>query len=149
MDHYDRSILKVLMNNGFSRASDIKTALDCSERFVRRRIRRMEDNNLLTFVVLNNPQHVLRDMGATIGIGVVGTSPDEVIAELVKKPCVITAFTTNDKFSIVLTARFDSSDMLVRFVHDELPSISGVTNVETFPSYRPLKYFDVVWPIGD
>ena len=147
MDDIDQAILMILMKNGLTPIAEIKEALNQTDRFIRRRIERMENNNVFIYGVISNQRHLLRKIGATIGIKVNSRSADSVIEDIIPSPLIRLAAISHGRFNIILTGRFGSMDALMNFVDNELTLVKGIDSIEVFLDSRPTKYYGVTWPI--
>jgi len=147
VDEVDRRILDILMEDGLTRPATIKSRLGMSESTIRKHMKKMSSNGLFRIVVVPNPEVLEHEVWATMGITISNRSGHEILDDIVKHPEVYLASVSIGRFNLIIAARFHNIDFLNQFVTVELPSIAGVSYVETFLHNKPLKYHNIKWPI--
>jgi len=132
MDNLDTKIVSILQMDG--RASNAKIARDVnvSEGTIRRRLKRLLDEQVINIVAIPDPSKVGFGSEAFIGIQV---DPDKVeqVADSIAKlaPVYWVIYTTGsyDIFAAVTTA---SGEQLGKFLRSKIGVIPGVHRTETF-----------------
>ena len=132
MDNLDTRIVSMLQADG--RASNAKIARDVgvSEGTIRRRLKRLVDDKVISIVAIPDPSKVGFGSEAFVGIRV---DPDKVeqvadsIAKLTPVHWVVYTTGSYDIFAAVTTA---SADQLGKFLRSKIGIIPGVHRTETF-----------------
>ena len=131
-DSIDEKIVRMLGQNGRQSSNQIAKQLNISAATVRRRIRKLVENDLLHFVGVVDPSDFGYPLPAVIAIDVVPDRLEITLEELDKQPEVKWIATTVGRYDIVAGLRFRSMDELSDFIAQTLPQIDGVKDSETF-----------------
>jgi Lrp/AsnC family transcriptional regulator for asnA, asnC and gidA len=138
-DSIDRDIINCLRRDGRMRSVDIARKLGLSDRTVRYRIRRLLEQDLISFTVAVHPVDlgytVLGDIVCEVETGRINEIAD-TIARLPEVGYV--ACGTGDQ-DISLQAYFASTDDLYAFVTEKLARIPGVLKTRTTILLRVVK----------
>ena len=145
IDEIDRRILGALMEDGLARPATLKSRLGIGESTIRKRIKKMFNTGVYRMEVVPNPEVLEYEAWATMGLTIQRRPAHEVIDAIIENPAVYLAAVSLGRFNAIISARFHNTDLLRRFVNEELPLIKGVNAVEVFLHSRPLKYHSIDW----
>ncbi len=146
LDEKQRKILSVLRENGLIRPAALASQIGLGESTVRKSLKDMQRRGLYQLAVVLNPEVLRDDVWATIGIKAKKTDVHAVIDRLSSHSAAYLCTVTLGRFDIIVGTRFPSTGELNHFVTGILPSVRGITGVETFVHDKPLKYHNVQWP---
>lgn len=148
IDEVDRRMLGILMEDGLTRPATMRSRLGMSESTIRKRLKKMSSNGLFKIVVVPNPEVLAKEVWGTMGITINNRTAHEVLDDMVKYPEVYLASVAIGRFNLIIAARFRDIDSLSQFVTIDLPTIEGVSYVETFLHNKPLKYHNIHWAMS-
>jgi len=131
-DHIDEQIVRLLGQDGRQTSKQIAKHLNISAATVRRRIKKLLENDLLHIVGVVDPANFGFPLPAVIAIDIIPEKLDSTLQELSKQPEVKWVATTVGRYDIIAGVRFRSIDYLSEFVTKILPHIDGVKDCETF-----------------
>ena len=139
MDKLDYKIVSMLKQDGRLSNANVARVLKVSEGTVRRRLKRMTNENIIRIFAVPNPESIGLHSEALIGIQV---DPDkmEIIANNVSqlKQATWVAHTTGT-YDIFLWAAVESTEELGKFIRGPIGTIPGVRRTETFVNLRVVK----------
>ena len=139
MDKLDNKIVSMLKQDGRLSNANVARVLKVSEGTIRRRLKRMTNENIIRIFAVPNPESIGLHSEALIGIQV---DPDkmEIIANKVSKLDQATwvAHTTGT-YDIFLWAAVESTEELGKFIRGPIGTIPGVRRTETFVNLRVVK----------
>ena len=139
MDKLDYKIVSMLKQDGRLSNANVARVLKVSEGTVRRRLKRMTNENIIRIFAVPNPESIGLHSEALIGIQV---DPDkmEIIANKVSKleQATWVAHTTGT-YDIFLWAAVESTEELGKFIRGPIGTIPGVRRTETFVNLRVVK----------
>ena len=139
MDKLDFQIVNMLKKNGRLSNANVARALNVSEGTIRRRLKKMTNENIIRIFAVPNPESIGLHSEALIGIQV---DPDkmEIIANKVSELDQATwvAHTTGT-FDIFLWAAVESTEELGKFIRSSVGTIPGVRRTETFVNLKVVK----------
>ena len=139
MDKLDFKIVNMLKKNGRLSNANVARVLNVSEGTIRRRLKKMTNENIIRIFAVPNPESIGLHSEALIGIQV---DPDkmEIIANKVSELDQATwvAHTTGT-FDIFLWAAVESTEELGKFIRSSVGTIPGVRRTETFVNLKVVK----------
>ena len=132
MDDLDRKIIELLQING--RASNARIARDVgvSEGTVRRRLRRLVQDEIIRVVAVPDPEKMGLSTVALIGIQADPDKLDDVAARLADLPETQYVSLTTGSFDLFIWVALLSSEELGNFLRHRVGVINGVRRTETF-----------------
>ena len=132
MDDLDRKIIELLQING--RASNARIARDVgvSEGTVRRRLRRLVQDEIIRVVAVPDPEKMGLSTVALIGIQADPDKLDDVAERLAALPETQYVSLTTGSFDLFIWVALLSSEELGNFLRHRVGVISGVRRTETF-----------------
>ena len=139
MDKLDNKIVSMLKQDGRLSNANVARVLKVSEGTIRRRLKRMTNENIIRIFAVPNPESIGLHSEALIGIQV---DPDkmEIIANKVSQleQATWVAHTTGT-YDIFLWAAVESTEELGKFIRGPIGTIPGVRRTETFVNLRVVK----------
>lgn len=132
MDDLDRKIIELLQING--RASNARIARDVgvSEGTVRRRLRRLVQDEIIRVVAVPDPEKMGLSTVALIGIQADPNKLDDVAERLAALPETQYVSLTTGSFDLFIWVALPSSEELGNFLRHSVGVIDGVRRTETF-----------------
>ena len=140
LDDLDRQLIEVLARD--ARVSNRKIAVDLgvTEGTVRGRIKRLQQDGLISFTAITS--FGLADSARMAFIGVQAEVSDvrEVARQIAELNQVNAVMLTMGRFNILAICLFNSLDHLHEVASDRILAIPGVHHVETSIAVKTLKY---------
>ena len=140
LDDLDRQLIEVLARD--ARVSNRKIAVDLgvTEGTVRGRIKRLQQDGLISFTAITS--FGLADSARMAFIGVQAEFSDvrEVARQIAELSQVNAVMLTMGRFNILAICLFNSLDHLHEVASDKILAIPGVHHVETSIAVKTLKY---------
>lgn len=132
MDDLDRKIIELLQING--RASNARIARDVgvSEGTVRRRLRRLVQDEIIRVVAVPDPEKMGLSTVALIGIQADPNKLDDVAERLAALSETQYVSLTTGSFDLFIWVALPSSEELGNFLRHSVGVIDGVRRTETF-----------------
>ncbi len=132
MDDLDRKIIELLQING--RASNARIARDVgvSEGTVRRRLRRLVQDEIIRVVAVPDPEKMGLSTVALIGIQADPNKLDDVAEQLAALSETQYVSLTTGSFDLFIWVALPSSEELGNFLRHSVGVINGVRRTETF-----------------
>lgn len=132
MDDLDRSIVRLLQING--RASNARIARDVgvSEGTVRRRLRRLVQDETIRVVAVPDPAKMGYNTVALVGIQADPDKTDDVADHLAQLPETEYVSLTTGSFDIFIWVALPNSEQLGSFLRRKVGVTPGVRHTETF-----------------
>lgn len=139
-DDIDRRIIDLLQQDGRMAIQDIATQVDVTPSVVRKRIQRLEDNNVMRIVAVTDFNAAGFDLLLAIAIEVENRRSEEVANELADLPQVFSVNLTTGVHDIDILVGVKNFEELSRFMHIELPKISGIARLVPGITVDVLRY---------
>lgn len=139
MDELDRNIISILERNG--RASNARIARDVgvSEGTVRRRLKRLINEQIINVIALPDPRKLGYNSEALIGVQVDPDKVDEVATEMANLEHTRWVTVTTGSYDVFAWAALPNAEALGRFLRDSVGVIEGVRRIETFVNLQVVK----------
>ena len=132
MDLLDREIIKLLEEDGRCSSIEMAKRLHSSPATIRRKVKRLIDNNTIRIIARTNPDKIGLLVRALICLHIVPNGIDSVLRWLFARPEVMWAASTTGRFDIVFVVRFVDASELTSFIQKDLAKLEGMTGSETF-----------------
>ena len=134
LDHLDRQILSILMEDAKIPYTDIARQLDVSGGTVHVRMKKLEDLGIVKGARLEVDEAKLGyDIISFIGIFLEKSSLyQEVISQINEIPEVVNAYYTTGNYSIFTKIICKDTDDLRKLLSEKIQAISGIQRTETF-----------------
>ena len=134
MDGLDSSIIEILRGEGRASNAGIARQVGVSEGTVRRRLKRLIDEEYIQVVALPDPIKMGLNSEALVGVQVDSDKVDEVADELAGLRGVGWVAVTTGPYDLFAWVTLESAEALGIFLRAELGTIPGVRRSETFVS---------------
>ena len=132
MDRIDVAIVEILSSDGRASNAQIARHVGVSEGTVRRRLKRMMDEEVVQFRVISDPRGLGKMSQCMVGVTVEPAEVDSVLEQVCSREEVIFAACTTGSYDLMLCVSADSSDKLGEFLLTDLGSIPGIHRIESY-----------------
>jgi Lrp/AsnC family transcriptional regulator, regulator for asnA, asnC and gidA len=138
LDSVDEAIIAVLQEDGRRSYGEIGEAVGLSEAATRQRINRLRDSGVMRIVAVTDPVALGRGVVATIGLRVSGDTRSAAtrLAEIAAVEYVVV---TAGSFDVIVEVVCGTEEELLSVINDDIRSIGGVRETETFMHLRTEK----------
>jgi len=140
LDSLDLALIRELDIGPRQSYQQLAAKLPGSRNTMRRRLQRLLDERIITFVTLTSPPALGYSTHATMAITTQPGKADEVANELKSVPNISYLLTTTGRYDIIAAALFDRLDSLLNFLDDQLGSFSGVLSAEVMTGVNWMKF---------
>ncbi len=134
MDEMDAKIIAMLQEDGRASNASIARSVGVSEGTVRRRLKRLVDENFIQVIAMLNPGKMGFGAEALIGVQADPDKVDEVSRAISQLEEISWVAVTTGTYDIFAWATLESSESLGLFLRTKLGTIPGVRRTETFVS---------------
>ena len=134
LDQLDKTIINALQANGRASNAEIARTLGVSEGTIRRRLKRLTQNNVIKVVAYPEPKVLGFSTEALIGLQVDPDKTDSVVQKISKIEETYWVSVTTGTFDMFAWVALPSSEELGNFLRDKIGAIDGVQRTETFVS---------------
>jgi Lrp/AsnC family transcriptional regulator for asnA, asnC and gidA len=131
IDIVDRCLIALLQTDGRLAHAEIARRLNLPEPTVRRRMKRLLDENVMQIVAVPDPHKIGYGIHAIVGIKVMPGRTGDVVAALMAMRQVRYAGVTAGTYDIVTEALFKDNEDLRVFLTETLGQIDGLQATET------------------
>ncbi len=128
MDDLDLRIIEILRHDGRISNAGIARAVGVSEGTVRRRLKRLMDENLIEVRVILN---LGRKARTVVGMHVDPQSTDGVLAHVSRLNGVTFSCITTGRYDLIIWAEAENAEMLGQLITKTIGVIPGVQRTET------------------
>lgn len=132
MDKLDIKIISLLQEDGTATNAGIAREIGVSEETVRRRLKRLMQDEYIKVVALPDPMKLGYKSEVLIGVQVDANRIDEVAENIAEMDEVNWVSITTGSFDVFAWATLKSSEELSTFLRTKVGMISGVRKMETF-----------------
>lgn len=132
MDKLDIKIISLLQVDGTATNAGIAREIGVSEETVRRRLKRLMQDEYIKVVALPDPKKLGYESEVLIGIQVDANRIDEVAENIAEMDEVNWVSITTGSFDMFAWATLKTSEDLSTFLRTKVGMISGVRKMETF-----------------
>ena len=132
MDELDIKIVKILEQDGRASNAGIARKVGVSEGTVRRRLKRLVQEEYIQVVALPDPAKMGYDSQALVGIQVEPDKIEQVAGDLSTLPEIGWLAITTGSFDIFAWATLPSAEALGIFLRTKVGIVPGVRRTETF-----------------
>ena len=139
MDKLDSSIIEILQSDGRASNAGIARRVGVSEGTVRRRLKRLIQDEFIQVVALPDPAKMGLHSEALVGIQVDPDKVESVADDLAGLKEVTWVATTTGQYDIFAWVTLESAEALGIFLRTKVGSIPGVRRSETFVSLTARK----------
>ena len=131
IDAIDRCIIALLQVDGRLSHAEIGRRLDVPEPTVRRRLKRLVEDEVMQIVAVPNPHKIGYEIHAVIGAKIQPGRVNDVVDLLIEMRQVRYVGVTAGTYDIVIEALFKDNDDFRSFLVETLGQIDGLRETET------------------
>ena len=139
LDQLDKTIINALQANGRASNAEVARTLGVSEGTIRRRLKRLTQNNVIKVVAYPEPKVLGFSTEALIGLQVDPDKTDSVVQNVSKIEETYWVSVTTGTFDMFAWVALPSSEELGNFLREKIGAIDGVQRTETFVSLMVTK----------
>ncbi len=139
LDQLDKTIINALQTDGRASNAEVARTLGVSEGTIRRRLKRLTQNNVIKVVAYPEPKVLGFSTEALIGLQVDPDKTDSVVQNLSKIDETYWVSVTTGTFDMFAWVALPSSEELGNFLREKIGAIDGVQRTETFVSLMVTK----------
>ena len=132
MDELDRKIIALLQLDGRSSNAKIAREVGVSEGTVRRRLRRLIQENVVKVIAVPNLEKMGYATTALVGLQTGPGKSDSVAAAIAKLDKVHYVAITTGAYDVFVWVGLESAESLGSFLRNQIGTIDGVQRTETF-----------------
>jgi len=132
MDNLDLKIISLLQEDGTATNAGIARKVGVSEETVRRRLKRLIQEEYIKVVALPDPAKLGYESEVLIGIQVAAAKVDEVADTLAEMDEINWVSITTGSYDVFAWATLRTSEELSIFLRSKVGTISGINKMETF-----------------
>lgn len=140
LDDLDRQLIELLARDARVSNRKIATELGVTEGTVRGRIKRLQQDRLISFTAITGLQMARKSKLAFIWVQAEVERTREVAREIAEMEQINAVLITMGQFNILAMTLFDELDGLVEVASDRILSVPGVHHVETSIAVKTIKY---------
>ena len=132
MDELDRKIISLLQLDGRASNAKIAREVGVSEGTVRRRLRRLIQDDVVKVIAVPNLEKLGYATTALIGLQTAAGRSDAVAEEIAKLEEAHYVAITTGAYDVFIWAGLESAESLGTFLRTKIGTIEGVQRTETF-----------------
>ena len=132
MDELDRKIVGILQQDGRASNAKIARQLGVSEGTIRRRLKRLIEDEAIQVMALPEPNKLGFNTEAIVGLQVDPSKIENVAAELCQAPEALNVAVTTGAFDLFAWVALPSPEDLQSFLLGKVGRIDGIRRSETF-----------------
>ena len=132
MDELDRKIISLLQLDGRASNAKIAREVGVSEGTVRRRLRRLIQDDVVKVIAVPNLEKLGYATTALIGLQTAAGKSDAVAEEIAKLEEAHYVAITTGAYDVFIWAGLESAESLGTFLRTKIGTIEGVQRTETF-----------------
>ena len=140
LDDLDRQLIDLLASDARVSNRKIATKLGVTEGTVRGRIKRLQQEKLISFTAITGLQMARKSRLAFIWVQAEVERTREVARLIAEIPPINAVMITMGQFNILAMSLFEELDELVEVASDRILAIPGVHHVETSIAVKTMKY---------
>lgn len=140
LDELDRQLIDLLASDARVSNRKIATKLGVTEGTVRGRIKRLQQDKLISFTAITGLQMARKSQLAFIYVQAEVERTREVARQLSEMAPINAVLVTMGRFNILAMTLFEELDELVEVASDRILAIPGVHHVETSIAVKTVKY---------
>ena len=139
IDEIDRKLIRELQKDGRKSCTELGKALGVVEGTVRRRIKKLLENNLIRIVAVPNLKALGYTFLSIVGIQVETGDLSSVAEDLCQRSCVCRIAFVIGRYDLLAIFITRSAEEFSQFMRYEVPHIPGIVKAETFATIEYIK----------
>ena len=140
LDDMDRQLIEMLSHDARMSNRKIALALNVTEGTVRGRIKRLQQEGLMSFTAITSFDLESANKLAFIGVQADTGKLRNIASAISEIPAVTSVLITMGRFNILAICLFEDLEILVDVASDQILALKGVHHVETSVAVKTLKY---------
>lgn len=140
LDDLDRQLIDLLASDARVSNRKIATRLGVTEGTVRGRIKRLQQDKLISFTAITGLQMARKSQLAFIYVQAEVEHTRAVARQIAEMPPINAVLLAMGQFNIIAMTLFEELDELVEVASDKILAIPGVHHVETSIAVKTVKY---------
>ena len=140
LDDMDRQLIEMLSHDARMSNRKIALALNVTEGTVRGRIKRLQQEGLMSFTAITSFDLESANKLAFIGVQADTGKLRNIASAISESPAVTSVLITMGRFNILAICLFDELAELHAVASDQILALKGVHHVETSVAVKTLKY---------
>ncbi len=148
IDDMDKQLIEMLSIDARMSNRRIAEALNVTEGTVRGRIKRLQQERLISFTALTSVEMSPAGSLAFIGIQADFQRLKEIASQIAEFPAVSSVLVTMGRFNILAICLFEEIEELHLVASDQILALTGVHHVETSVVVKTVKYNSRIVRIG-
>ena len=132
MDELDRKIVGILQQDGRASNAKIARQLGVSEGTIRRRLKRLLEDEAIKVMALPEPTKLGFNTEAIVGLQVDPSKIEKVACELAQAPEALNVAVTTGAFDLFAWVALPTPEDLHSFLLSKVGTIDGIRRSETF-----------------
>ena len=144
LDTVDEKLINLLQHDALQSSQHLAAKLEVSTATVRRRIRRLLENNVIRIAAAADPTKWGLNVPAFIGLNVDTHELDKIVQILTALEPVVNILITTGGFDIITLVRVSSIEELDNLLRGKIRCIPGVRSLETFIRLKDIKIAEVI-----
>ncbi len=140
LDDMDRQLIEMLSHDARMSNRKIALALNVTEGTVRGRIKRLQQEGLMSFTAISSFDLESANKLAFIGVQADTGKLRNIASAISEIPAVTSVLITMGRFNILAICLFDELAELHAVASDQILALKGVHHVETSVAVKTLKY---------
>ena len=132
MDNIDTAIVELLRTDGRTSNAEIARHVGVSEGTVRRRLKRLMDENMVRIRVVSDPNGLGRSSQCIVGVTVNPADIDAVLEQVCARDEVTFAASTTGSYDMLVCVSVENPERLGQFLMSDLGAIPGIRRTETY-----------------
>jgi DNA-binding Lrp family transcriptional regulator len=140
LDELDRQLIELLSRDARVSNRKIATELGVTEGTVRGRIKRLQQDRLISFTAITGLQMAHKSQLAFIRVQAEIERTREIARQIAELPPINAVMISMGTFNIIAMTLFDELEDLVEIASDQILAIPGVHHVETSIAVKTIKY---------
>ena len=149
LDDMDRQLIEMLSHDARMSNRKIALALNVTEGTVRGRIKRLQQEGLMSFTAITSFDLESANKLAFIGVQADTGKLRNIASAISEIPAVTSVLITMGRFNILAICLFDELAELHAVASDQILALKGVHHVETSVAVKTLKYNSRIVRITD
>ncbi|WP_342642114.1 Lrp/AsnC family transcriptional regulator [Rhodoligotrophos ferricapiens] len=144
LDAVEQAIIGALSEDGRLSTVELARRVGVTEATARKKLRRLIEDGVIAVKAMTDPLRRGKGVAAIIGLEVARKHLDEVAARLASYDFVERVYSMTGPYDLIIELTLGSTAELHSFLLDELKSLDGITDTESFMIGRVYKHHGVV-----
>jgi Lrp/AsnC family transcriptional regulator for asnA, asnC and gidA len=139
IDELDRRLIEELQKSGRQGYVDLAKVLGVVEGTVRKRVKNLQNGNIMKIVAVPNPRALGYNLLSVMGLQVRMADLRKVAEKLAQKPNICYLAFVTGKYDLIAIIITQSSEELSHFIEKEISALPSILRTETFVNLDVIK----------